>query len=280
MSDRLRITFGSQEGFQEFCTRKTTVRLPKIIHLTRPSIEKKLYSLENLTALEPFLVSFTIPVAFQIETLLSHALLDPSQIIHVCQSLVQVDSDHAERALVHYVASLTQTLADHHHVADGTVQNSVFEGTTYLETLANSLQSTLNDHRALDPRILSGEVFPCRTVSITPTQLILEGPALEQSNSVLRTYEDTHNFLRISIRDENGLTLRSDRDVDILGLLKTRYMDFLTKGLVLCGRKFEFLGYSSSALRDHQAWFVCPFYKTSLINAASIRQRLGDFTKV
>jgi hypothetical protein len=69
--------------------------------------------------------------------------------------------------------------------------------------------------------------------------------------------------------------------VEIHHLLRNRYRPFLTKGMILCGRKFEFLGYSNSALKDHQAWFVCPFYKgDELITAASIRAKLGDFSKV
>ncbi|KAH9814507.1 RNA dependent RNA polymerase-domain-containing protein [Melampsora americana] len=280
VSDRLRITFGTYAAYKEFCRRKTTVRLPKIIHLTRPTVEQQLYTPQNLAALEAFLVCFTIPVGFQIEALLSHALLDPIQIRNVCEALVGVDPDHAERALIHYNAILAQSQTqDFQHSDNEDDPESVT--LTYLKRLTQSLESTLIDTRTPNPHLLSGDSFPCRTVSITPSRFILEGPVTEQSNSVLRMYRDTHNFLRISIREENGFTLRPDRDVDILRLLRTRYLDFLTKGLKLCGRKFEFLGYSSSALREHQAWFVCPFYKgDSLVTAASIRQRLGDFSKV
>lgn len=280
VSDRLRITFGTYEAYKEFCTRKTTVRLPKIIHFTRPTVEQQLYTTQNLAVLEAFLVCFTIPVGFQIEALLSHGLLDPAQIRNVCEALVGVDPDHAERALIHYNAVLAQfQTQDFQQPEDEDDGESVT--LTYLDRLTRSLETTLIDSRTPDPRLLSGDSFPCRTVTITPSRFILEGPVTEQSNSVLRMYRDTHNFLRISIREENGLTLRPDRDVDILQLLRTRYLDFWTKGLNLCGRKFEFLGYSSSALRDHQAWFVCPFYKgDSLVTAASIRQRLGDFSKV
>ncbi|POW00802.1 hypothetical protein PSTT_12902, partial [Puccinia striiformis] len=112
-------------------------------------------------------------------------------------------------------------------------------------------------------------------------QTLLQGPQIEQSNSILRLYQQTENFLRVSLADETGHRLRSSREVDIHHLLRTRYRPFLTKGMILCGRKFEFLGYSNSALKDHQAWFVCPFHSDNLlVNAASIRAKLGDFTKV
>ncbi|KAG0152502.1 hypothetical protein CROQUDRAFT_35271 [Cronartium quercuum f. sp. fusiforme G11] len=277
--DRIRITFGTHKAFKEFCTRKSIIRLPKIVYCIRPSIEQNLYSLKNLAKLQDFLICFSIQVGFQIETILSHSLLNPNEILMICKSLKGIDSNHAERALIKFVGKLTQLQSkadDADNEDNDEIKDNEYD---YLDILSDSLKSTLQSGPQ-DPRIISGDCFPCRTVIITPTRFIFEGPITERSNSVLRNYGETHNFIRITIRDENGLRLRVDRDVEISSLLKSRYSDILIHGLQLCGRVFEFLGYSSSALREHQAWFVCPFYKASLITAASIRDRLGDFSKV
>lgn len=56
----------------------------------------------------------------------------------------------------------------------------------------------------------------------------------------------------------------------------------LKGGFELAGRDFEFLAYSSSALRSHAVWFVHPFQDKHgrTINAENIRQSLGTFDKV
>lgn len=56
----------------------------------------------------------------------------------------------------------------------------------------------------------------------------------------------------------------------------------LKKGFTLAGRDFEFLAYSSSALREHAVWYVNPFDhpEKGRVTADSIRQSLGDFSSV
>ncbi|KAG0141126.1 hypothetical protein CROQUDRAFT_686970 [Cronartium quercuum f. sp. fusiforme G11] len=87
------------------------------------------------------------------------------------------------------------------------------------------------------------------------------------------------SFITITIRDETGLRLRVNRDVEISSLLKYKHLDILLHGLKLHGRVFEFF-YSTFASREHHAWFVCPFYKASPITAALIRHKLGDVSNV
>ena len=50
-------------------------------------------------------------------------------------------------------------------------------------------------------------------------------------------------------------------------------------GFDISNRHFEFLGYSSSSLRDHSFWFVSPFTIGDMRwNAEAIRASLGDFS--
>lgn len=64
--------------------------------------------------------------------------------------------------------------------------------------------------------------------------------------------------------------------------MRDRVGGTLKQGFELAGRDFEFLAYSTSALRAHAVWFVHPFKhpKRGLINAESIRKDLGDFNGV
>lgn len=65
-------------------------------------------------------------------------------------------------------------------------------------------------------------------------------------------------------------------------MLHERVGGILKNGLEVAGRRFEFLAYSSSALREHAVWFICPFDhpKRGWVDAASIRRSLGDFSSV
>ncbi|KAH9945817.1 RNA dependent RNA polymerase-domain-containing protein [Epithele typhae] len=113
--------------------------------------------------------------------------------------------------------------------------------------------------------------------------MVLEGPYVSQSNRVIRQfvgYED--HFLRVDFRDEDRLQYRWAREVDGTTLLHNRVGGVLKKGFELGGRHFEFLAYSSSALREHAVWFMNPFHHKmqGWINAHKIRESLGDFKNV
>jgi RNA-dependent RNA polymerase len=56
----------------------------------------------------------------------------------------------------------------------------------------------------------------------------------------------------------------------------------LRQGFELGGRAFEFLAYSTSALREHSVWFVSPFRdpKKGYVTAETIRSSLGDFSEL
>ncbi|OAV99452.1 hypothetical protein PTTG_06645 [Puccinia triticina 1-1 BBBD Race 1] len=271
VNNQLRIQFATDAAFRNFCSLKISVPLPKITSFSRTIVEKDHYDPERIKSILENLVCFTIPVAFQIECLLHNSVLLPYQILRVCQALMGIDESLAERALIQFIDNYSDS-------SDG---KQTGQKPAYLQALQEALKTSAQEATLHHPNIDGGDSFPCRTVTITPTRLSLQGPHIEQSNSILRLYGQTHNFVRVSLADETGHRLRSSRDVDIHHLLRTRYRPFLTKGMILCGRKFEFLGYSNSALKDHQAWFVCPFYKgNELVTAASIRAKLGDFSKV
>ena len=94
---------------------------------------------------------------------------------------------------------------------------------------------------------------------LTPTRHILEGPNVDQSNSVLRKFGNHQCFLRVSFQDENGSKLRGDFETSIKELLAGRYRPILLNGCRVAGREYHLLGYSMSGLREHSMWFVTPF---------------------
>ncbi|KAL5489956.1 hypothetical protein ACEPAI_4789 [Sanghuangporus weigelae] len=124
-------------------------------------------------------------------------------------------------------------------------------------------------------------LMACHHVTFTPTRMLLEGPYDIQSNRILRRYSSFHDhFLRVDFRDEDRLQFRWEHQLDGTTLLEQRVGQTLKNGFDLGGRHFEFLAYSTSALREHSVWFVSPFLhpEHGLVNAASIRREIGDLT--
>jgi hypothetical protein len=113
---------------------------------------------------------------------------------------------------------------------------------------------------------------------VTPTRYILEGPFTDRSNSVLRRYGHPEYFLRVSFQDENRAKLRRSRDdnYSITTILSTRYHNILHDGCTIAGRKFQFLGYSMSGLKEHSVWFMTPFQDETgkLVDANRIRYEI------
>lgn len=141
---------------------------------------------------------------------------------------------------------------------------------TWLGSSAAQMQTTQRQGGAMD----------CYHITFTPTRISLEGPYAIQSNRVIRQYaSDVENFIRVDFRDEDRLQYHFEFEVDGEIFVREQVGGILKKGFHLAGRHFEFLGYSSSALREHSVWFVHPFENPSgTINAATIRQSLGDFS--
>ncbi|KAK0200422.1 RdRP-domain-containing protein [Desarmillaria ectypa] len=110
-------------------------------------------------------------------------------------------------------------------------------------------------------------------------------PYHTQSNRIIRRYpEFEDHFIRVEFRDENRLPYQWDQAVDRKPFLFERVGGFLKEGFELAGRKFEFLAYSNSALKEHSVWFINPFEyrhpstkEVVWITADGIRDSIGDF---
>lgn len=123
-------------------------------------------------------------------------------------------------------------------------------------------------------------------VQITPCKVYFFGPEINLSNRVLRRYSEyTDNFLRISFVDEDlekvhstdlsprGSLAQPGRRTEIFG----RILSILQNGISIGDKKFEFLAFSSSQLRENSAWMFAPIGGCT---AATIRESLGEFQHI
>ncbi|KAK0187095.1 RNA dependent RNA polymerase-domain-containing protein [Armillaria mellea] len=132
---------------------------------------------------------------------------------------------------------------------------------------------------------LSPGYLMCCHITVAPTRMILGGPYHTQSNRIIRKYPGFEDhFIRVEFRDEDGLPYQRDPAVDGILFVDERVGGVLTEGFELAGRRFEFLAYSPSALKEHSVWFINPFQyqhpntnKIVWITADIIRDSIGDF---
>ena len=133
---------------------------------------------------------------------------------------------------------------------------------------------------------LDGGLVYVRRVQITPSKVYFWGPEVNVSNRVLRQFSAyIDDFLRVSFLDEEleklystdlspRTTSRSDESRT--GIYR-RILSILRDGIVIGGKKFEFLAFSSSQLRDNSAWM---FASSRTLTAADIRKWMGDFSSI
>ncbi|TYH90144.1 hypothetical protein ES332_A13G029600v1 [Gossypium tomentosum] len=119
-----------------------------------------------------------------------------------------------------------------------------------------------------------------RRVQITPSRVYFCGPEINVSNRVLRQFHnDIDNFLRISFVDEELEKIHST-NVQARGRrtgIYKRILSTLRNGIVIGNKRFEFLAFSSSQLRENSAWM---FASRKGLTAADIRSWMGNFSKI
>ncbi|GER31869.1 RNA-dependent RNA polymerase [Striga asiatica] len=124
-------------------------------------------------------------------------------------------------------------------------------------------------------------------VQITPTRVYFSGPEVNMSNRVLRQYKKfTDNFLRVSFVDEEwermystDLSPKSAVNGSRRTKLYERVLSILQNGIKIGNKKFDFLAFSSSQLRDNSLWMFSPSESDGL-DADAIRRWMGDFRTI
>ncbi|KAK9115806.1 hypothetical protein Sjap_014753 [Stephania japonica] len=125
-----------------------------------------------------------------------------------------------------------------------------------------------------------------RRVAITPSKVYFYGPDINVSNRVLRHFHKYNdNFIRISFVDEDFQKMHStdlsprmpSGDDKRCTEIYKRILSVLKNGIVIGDKKFEFLAFSSSQLRENSAWM---FASGNGLTAGSIREWMGDFHEI
>ncbi|KAI0253578.1 RdRP-domain-containing protein [Lactifluus subvellereus] len=269
----LRIVLANPEDLVEF---------EKICHITRceprpirvpcvDAIPMQFFSQLHLYHVQRWIKTMDWKVAFQIEAYLRCGLLNTHDLLFTLHTPI-------EQVIHDYGAGASELLR---------LFSEALKMRKVDESPSDCLARVRSEHLTVKPLQLTQDHISCHHVIVTPSRMLLEGPYPTQSNRVIRKYQKhdstlTERFIRVEFRDEDHLAYRWDGDVDGTWFLQQRVGGILRQGFELGGRAFEFLAYSSSALREHSVWFVSPFRdpEEGYVTAEKIRSSLGDFSKL
>jgi len=229
---------------------------------------------------QPLLVRLPFGVAFQLEKAINNRVLSITEALSLQEALLELSEtypEHAASILGEFVTYLEEERSVRRKKQSSGHQHSQ-GGHSLVERLKHIIYEYLVEQQKPRNRLAPLNIATSYTYQliVTPTRDILEGPNVDKSNSVLRKFGNHECFLRVSFRDEGGSKLQKDFATSISQLLAVRYHPILLKGCLVAGRRYQFLGYSMSGLKEHSMWFVTPFKDAEggEWDAASIRNSL------
>ncbi|KAI8053420.1 RNA dependent RNA polymerase-domain-containing protein [Syncephalis plumigaleata] len=115
-------------------------------------------------------------------------------------------------------------------------------------------------------------------VVVTPTKMYVLEPMVETSNRVVRSFsQHADRLLRVQFLDESFFGIRGEAKTH--DMIFRRLFSMLLRGIVVGGRHYEFLAFSSSQLREYGCWFIAPKSGEDGINANKVREWMGDFSE-
>ncbi|KAG9018986.1 hypothetical protein FRB90_007566 [Tulasnella sp. 427] len=276
----MRIVCASRGDFTEFKRMAGVANFPTAIELPPPPPSRQLFAESALERIHRWIARLPFVVGFQALAILNNLRLDPAELWELRPQIMSLLNQHKEartseilRLFGPYLQMLGWEIDSFNSDED--------PPRTIQDCLRRATKDATPLHMALRNQSKNPGWFNCHHVTITPTRMVLDGPYPDQSNRVLRRFPNHHDyFLRVNFADEELLDYRWDRDVDGAGFVRDRVGGVLKSGLDVGGRRFEFLAYSSSALKEHAVWFCAPFTDAEGVNwnADAIRKSLGNFS--
>ena len=154
---------------------------------------------------------------------------------------------------------------------------SSLEGDRFID-LADQFQKNFEAARDSDD-VEEEQYDNCRFVRraiVTPTRCILLPAELMAENRILRNFGEEF-CMRVVFRDESFSKLGSF-ETSKSAEIGRRIVEFLTAGIAIENRRYQFLACSNSQLRDHGCWLYAQDEEGQ--RAVDIRSWMGDFSSI
>jgi len=213
----------------------------------------RLFTTHSLGELQEWCKRQEYQISFQVHAILCKRLIPPATLLDLVPIFGQIIQDLTSDEVVDILKRFGQFISEPEEGQGDWKPSRILR-------FCIDKRATNVARRVVSPEE-SSRLFECYHVAITPTSQLLSGPIPETSNRVLRWYpEYQHHFLRVQFTEEDGNNnIRMDREVDNPKFVLKRIGGVLKNGIKVAGRRFEFLAYSQSALREHAVWFISPF---------------------
>lgn len=132
--------------------------------------------------------------------------------------------------------------------------------------------------RVAKPHTLPTGCVLARSVNVTPTTIYVNTPSVEISNRTIRAFSYLDDrFLRVRFQDEDFygrlFTQRDNANNAVLLRIKRTFK----RGIIIGGRRYEFLGWSNSQFKENGAYFFAP---TTSISTDDVRKWMGVFDEI
>ncbi|KAJ3509010.1 hypothetical protein NMY22_g16437 [Coprinellus aureogranulatus] len=244
----LRLVCKSQGGPQKFADLSKDAGFPHISSDPWIVERRGLFSDWAFSQFSSSVEQFPWRVAFQMESILRNHLADVQEMLDIIPDIRAL----GRRRGLEYVASLLRDFSPR--------LSTLYREDARRDAVRRCFRQMVEEYDSQlirkAAKVLDESLFESYHVIVTPTRLLLEGPTVERSNRVIRAYkpEHHHSFLRVSFAEEGRLQLRFDKEVDGAKYVESRVKPILFGGLEIAGRKFHFLAYSQSALKEHTVW--------------------------
>lgn len=232
-----------------------------------------------LAALTNPIQQLSFGVKFQLQRLAQNGYLAPARVLQLLPEVMRIFARSGGVICVEAVRKLFRQIP----YAGPDAEPKAFQVKTLLQLLHdNEKAAAANGCPTVEHTKQHAHLALIHKATVTPTGTFLEGPEPETKNRVLRKYDGrTDFFLRVSFVDEDAARLQFDRNVSLDEIYHQRFKGVLSAFIEVAGRKFEFLGFSHSSLREQTCWFMAPFvHNGGPLTARGVIANLGDFTSI
>ena len=219
-------------------------------------------------------------IIFQLQRLAQSSFLPPKVIGCLIEPMLCLEKDIGMESVVNRL----QQLARHLPIASPDEESKFFDFTYTINYLTSEFDKA--EEAALSTFELArrySHMVVVHRARVTPAGIYLHGPYAEGKNGVLEKYSKfaLEHFLRVSFEDENGEQLKWEPGVDLNHIHHDRFKGVLNNGIDIAGRRFEFLGFSHSSLRESSCWFLAPFkFEGYQMYSKDLIAQLGDFSRI
>ncbi|CAD6932173.1 unnamed protein product [Tilletia controversa] len=238
------------------------------------------FSSDLFKKMDEWLRSLDFQLAFQLEALMYNRYILPEEILDLKSNLESLANEHGSKAVAMAIKDLS-SFTPYRDAFEGHEAASRCDTEEIKRRLLRHFHSTSLLRTVRDKHNTGVEVH---AITVTPTAVYYEGPNVDPGNRIIRQYpghED--NYIRVRFADESQTQVHFQSGIDVRAkILQGRFKNVLENGIAIAGRTFDFLAFSSSALREHSTWFVRSSFVIDgkVITAQSIRDGVGDLKHI